>query len=575
MRIGLEIAGPACTMGWHRLDVGVTTVGRASNCDLCIPQSKLDDLAFVLRRDGPRLSLHNRSDVGCAVMAGNVRRTINGTLRLADGDELLLGDNLVATVRFHGRSHASSHKSPVPTKTLNPSPTSNCDSERLECVLRVASDGKTSGPVNERGITIGSDPSCDLHISADRYISRFHALVFRHAEGFSIRDLGSHNGTKLGNSKVTEAALKLGEIACLGKTEVLLCIKDKNVSLSSEQPPTTEDYPPFTNGDHNVPQLIGTSAALGLVRQSIKRFSSNGAPVLLTGETGVGKEVVARHLHAYSPRQTKRFLAINCGGLRPELCHSLLFGHEKGAFTGANSRHIGAFEAASSGTLFLDEVGELPPDVQPLLLRALEEGEVQRLGSTTPTKVNVRLVAATNRDLVTAVQQGRFRDDLFHRLHVLPIHIPPLRARTEDIRDLCHYFLDNQATQDKNTSPALTVAALAHLKKHAWPGNIRELRNTLIRAMLLRGDEHIIDVNDIVFTPVLGDLTNADANPDRINSESRALSDIEREAIEFELLRCEGNRKEAAAALGISRSTLYRKLEEYGIDVNDLLVGHQ
>jgi DNA-binding NtrC family response regulator len=287
------------------------------------------------------------------------------------------------------------------------------------------------------------------------------------------------------------------------------------------------------------------------------------APVLITGETGSGKEVVARLVAELSPRAARPFVALNCGSLSRNLIESELFGHERGAFTGAVSRKSGAFEVANGGTLFLDEVGELPLELQPQLLRVLETGEVRRVGSTESFYVDVHVIAATNRQLQQEVAAGTFREDLFHRLHVLAIELPSLVARRDDIPELAEHFLASFAPVGQRVE--IDGDALDVLRQHDWPGNVRELRNVLQRAVLLRRGDRI-EAADITFTP----STLASRVQTLGATSGRTLQDLERHAITTELRRFHGNRKEAAAALGISRSTIHRKIDEYDIDVDSL-----
>jgi DNA-binding NtrC family response regulator len=295
----------------------------------------------------------------------------------------------------------------------------------------------------------------------------------------------------------------------------------------------------------------------------VRRLATAAAPVLVTGETGTGKEVVARQIAELGPRAAQPFIALNCGSLSRNLIESELFGHERGAFTGAVQRKEGAFEAAHRGTLFLDEVGELPAELQPQLLRVLESGEVRRVGSTEAFAVDVRVIAATNRDLAAEVMRGAFREDLFHRLHVLTLELPPLRARGDDVKLLAQYFLEGFAPPGQRLS--FSPAALAKLSAHVWPGNVRELRNVVQRAVLLRRGD-VVDAEDVTFPP--------STLASRVETESavsgRTLQEIEKAAIVAELRRFKGNKKEAAAALGVSRSTIHRKIDEYAIDADGL-----
>src|SRR5579864_3067453 len=231
--------------------------------------------------------------------------------------------------------------------------------------------------------------------------------------------------------------------------------------------------------------IITRSEAMAGVMRTAKKAAASAIPVLIEGESGVGKELIARAIHGSGERRSRPFVAVNCGAIPDALVESILFGHEKGAFTGATERHVGKFVEASGGTLFLDEVGELPPAAQVKLLRALQENEVEPVGARRPVRVDVRLVSATNRDLIADVKAGRFREDLFYRLHVFPITVPPLRSRPADIPALARHFLARFAAEEGKRIRLITAEALRMLAAFHWPGNIRQLENTLFRAVVL------------------------------------------------------------------------------------------
>src|SRR5215212_6599104 len=236
--------------------------------------------------------------------------------------------------------------------------------------------------------------------------------------------------------------------------------------------------------------LVSRSPQMQVVMRTAEKAAASSIPVLIEGESGVGKELIARAIHGSSERRAKPFVAVNCGAIPENLVESILFGHEKGAFTGATDRHVGKFAEADGGVLFLDEVGELPPAAQVKLLRAIQENEIEPVGARKPLKVNVRLISATNRNLLADVRSGRFREDLFYRLHVFPITVPPLRERPEDIPDLVRHFLVRFAAEEGKRIRAVTADALHVLNAHPWPGNVRQLENAVFRAVVLAdGDE--------------------------------------------------------------------------------------
>jgi DNA-binding NtrC family response regulator len=306
--------------------------------------------------------------------------------------------------------------------------------------------------------------------------------------------------------------------------------------------------------------ILGHSPPMQAVLSLIDRAAPVRTTVLITGESGTGKEMVAKALHEASPRKEKPFLAINCAAMPENLIEATLFGHERGSFTGADRAAPGYFRDAHGGTLLLDEVGELPPGVQSKLLRVLEDGMVTPVGTTTPHKVDVRIVCATNRDLESQVRQGKFRQDLFYRLNVLRIALPPLRERKEDIPLLARFFLD-QICKENNLAPRqIDPSLLEAFSHHNWPGNIRELRNLLESLVILSGRPTLTaeDLPDTFFAS-----GGSESIPEE--QESQTLKTITREMIRKALDAHHGNRTEAAKQLGISRRTMHRKLNEFGL----------
>jgi DNA-binding NtrC family response regulator len=361
-----------------------------------------------------------------------------------------------------------------------------------------------------------------------------------------------------------------------------------------------------TSGKFGFGDLIGDSSAMQEVVALGERAAQSNIPILITGESGVGKEVIARAIQGASDRAGKPFVTVNCGALPENLVESILFGHEKGAFTGAHEKHTGKFQEANGGTLFLDEIGELRPDMQVKLLRALQEGEVDPVGGKRPVKVDIRLISATNKDLEELVKTGEFREDLFYRLNVFPIHIPPLRQRKDDIPLLIDHFIGRFTVEEGKKIVGIDAAAMEMLRQYSWPGNIRQLENTVYRGVVLCDGEalsvrdfpqiaHSMEIElppaeapvkktlpvsepaaDKKERPVLDDvpLREPAAQADLKghiravagDGHLRTLDDVEGEMIRLAIDRYAGHMSEVARRLGIGRSTLYRKVRELGLE---------
>jgi two-component system nitrogen regulation response regulator GlnG len=329
-------------------------------------------------------------------------------------------------------------------------------------------------------------------------------------------------------------------------------------------------------------RMVGSSPALLEIFKTIGKVAPRNVPVLITGESGTGKELVARALHAASPRAEGPFIAVNAAAIPRELLESELFGHERGAFTGATSSRAGRFREAAGGTLFLDEIGDMPVELQAKLLRVLQSGEVMPVGGREPEHVDVRIVAATHRDLDDAVRKGEFREDLLYRLRVVPMSIPALRERPEDVRTLAHHFVERYAPELAEGPVTLPDRTIQRLERHDWPGNVRELENAIKRALVLATDD--------LLAPEEFDFLTRSSEPatthtsleelviqevDRLFEHSGEITDVyhriqqrvERPLIEAVLERTQGNQIRAAALLGINRNTLRKKITELGIEL--------
>ena len=316
-------------------------------------------------------------------------------------------------------------------------------------------------------------------------------------------------------------------------------------------------------------QLVWASAAMKALMTEVERVAASETRVCIRGETGTGKELVARTLHEKSPRKTGPFITLNCAAVPAELMESELFGHERGAFTGAASRHTGKFEQAHRGTLFLDEIGDMPLAMQAKLLRVLEEGEIERVGGDKPIPVNVRVVVATHRNLEEQVRRNTFRQDLYHRIFVFPVVLPPLRERLEDIPVLAEHFARQVAEQNGWKAKKFSAEAVAELSRYSWPGNVRELRNVVERVLLLAaGDE--VDAATVRVALPHADATGATSETVTGGGMAERVEAFERETILSELKRHHNHMTNTAKALGLERSHLYKKCQHLGIDLRSI-----
>ena len=308
--------------------------------------------------------------------------------------------------------------------------------------------------------------------------------------------------------------------------------------------------------------ILGRSRPVRELVEMVETVAPTEATVLITGESGTGKELVARAIQSASLRKDKPFVTINCAALAENLLESELFGHEKGAFTGADRRREGRFVQADKGTLFLDEIGEMPLSLQAKLLRVLQQGEVQRVGSDEPLTVDVRVIAATIRVLAVVVAAGRFREDLFYRLNVIGLEVPPLRARQEDIPLLAAAFLERHAAANRKSLKGFTPQAMDAMLRYSWPGNVRELENAVERAVILTTTDYVTERA----LPLTVQNAPPAAEDDLSALGSMSLEDVEKKAIEATLRETEDNKSEAARRLGITRATLHSKLKKYGLE---------
>jgi DNA-binding NtrC family response regulator len=406
--------------------------------------------------------------------------------------------------------------------------------------------GRDYGSAGDRTI-IGTHESAEL-ILRDPTVSRFHCEILAQDRSVLIRDLGSRNGVHVNDLRVREAYLRSGVTITVGQTRILFEIG-------------AESLPMPISDRERFGLLVGRSLAARRMFALLERAAQSGATVLLQGETGTGKEAAAESIHGESERRGRPFVVVDCASIPPDLVESELFGHERGAFTGAVSAREGAFEAADGGTIFLDEIGELGADLQPKLLRVLERREIKRVGSTRYLPVNVRVIAATNRDLRAEVNSRRFRSDLYYRLAVIEITMPPLRERVEDLHLLVEHLLKLSGLVDRPEAELVRRPhILSAMAKHPWPGNVRELRNYVERCVALAQ-----------YPPLRGDAAPAagapvvDIGQPLRKARDEWLAAFEREYLTQILARHEGNVRLAAEAAGIDRIYFYRLLWKHGL----------
>ena len=419
----------------------------------------------------------------------------------------------------------------------------------LVAIVLTGAHKGTTKPVGGR-MTIGKAPDNDLVLSDDT-VSRHHCELVKAPDGIHVRDLESTNGTKVDGTRIREATLQPGSVLRVGEVEVSFRPAAQRVEV------LPSEHTHFGGA-------LGQSLLMRTIFGVLERIAPTDATVLLEGETGTGKDVLARAVWSHSSRDKKPFIVVDCGAVTYSLIESELFGHERGAFTGAVATRQGAFELAEGGTVFLDEIGELPLDVQPKLLRVLETREYRRVGGNRPMHSNVRVIAATKRDLTREVALGKFREDLYFRLAVVPVTVPPLRARREDIPQLVSHILASASPLARLSVSPQTMSSLA---AHDWPGNVRELRNVLERAIYMAQatDAHEIGVLTLPSTSA-GDAT-FHFEPENSYRETRAKFDaeFERRYVRWLLARHGGNVSAAAREAKMDRKHLHDIAKKHGL----------
>jgi DNA-binding NtrC family response regulator len=515
-----------------RLHQAEICIGSHATNDVLLPDPSVPAVAFVLVDCGAgRFKLR---DLTGGALHINKQPATRDEVELKDRDEIAIG---TFELRFQvTRSGEPAHRHTTVLDQSGPS----------RSKARVRYQGRSHRLTTERPFNVGSDEDNDLVVE-DEFVSSFHCRITCGEDGrWRLVDLASTNGTSVNGLRVGQAELPSSATILIGRAELIFDV----------QTPAAEAGDRARDADTgDFAGMIGGSAKMERVFELVRRLADAPAPVLITGESGSGKELIARALHDHSAKKSGPFLAINCGALAASIIESELFGHVKGAFTGAQTDKKGAFEAAQNGTLFLDEVGELPLELQPKLLRVLESRSVRRVGGTSETPVDTRIVAATHRNLRELVEDGSFREDLFHRLFVLTINVPSLRERPEDILPIVRHFL---RTLSSRGPLRLAKDAENALENYPWPGNVRELRNVILRAILLT-DRELIEASDLHFSE------DAFKRGDAARLTVRRADEEERDRITAALDEAGMNKAEAARILGISKSTLHDRMKRHGL----------
>lgn len=531
------------------LDKNQIQIGRAQDCDLILAGEQVSRHHALIKKQNTTFWLEDQSSLGTFYN----RKKISEPVELKDQDRIQILDwelcyqleslqslEVESTRKTQIQELTRSMSSENRSSTIEFSEKSQTVTRFFPLLLITDSSDKVSRIImKKKKIVIGTAKDCQVVLN-DSYVSSHHLQIAATDRGFLVQDLDSTNGTWVSGAKIKEMYLKDGEKIKIGKTQIL-------VSLKQDQ---KEELVPFSE-DHFC-GMVGKTQNMKYLFSKIQKVAATDMTTLILGETGTGKEMIARAIHDLSERRKKSYVTINCGAMTPQLIESELFGHEKGAFTGAEKQHIGVFEQAQDGTLFLDEIGELPLDLQTKVLRVLEYKTLRRVGGDREIQVDVRIIAATHRNLMNEVKNENFREDLFYRLYVLPLLVSPLRERKDDIPMLIAHFLKLFGKEHFQ----IDDEAMKVFQKHSWPGNIRELKNTLMRAIAF-SENDIIQSKDIEIIRIPSTKTK------------REVRSVEEEIarIEEALQKTNGDKDEAAKLLGIGRSTLFRKIKQLEIEI--------
>lgn len=522
----------------YHLNQSIVRMGRGASNDISFPESERQISRFhaALEQRDEQHYLRDLTGNGLVVNGEQQTESI-----LKDGDSFELGGwevTYIEVTRSSNQPTLIQHDSdtlPMITESTGLKPGT----------LSFQKNGRAqSVQLDQTAFSIGSSDQAHLVLN-EPHISSLHCRIFRKNNRFYLRDLDSTNGTWVNGMKVIEVELP---------DEAEIYLGQFPLTFKQEEPEENIQFPGFSG-------MVSQDPAMKKMFRWVEKMANNDMPVLLQGPSGVGKELVARALHDNSPRRNQPFVAINCGSISKELIESALFGHEKGAFTGAVQSRMGAFEQAGGGTLFLDEIGDMPLEQQVSLLRVLEGGSYRRVGGTQELKSTARVVTATHKSLQSGVEEGWFREDLYFRINVLFIVIPSLAQRKDDIQLLSTFFLHSYAN---HRNLKLSEGALSKLMGHSWPGNVRELRNVMQRAIVLV-DGLDISEDDIILQAVPFS-SMVEESP-----KAMSLEESEKNTILAALKEAQGAVSQTARILGVSRSSLYSKMKKLGLNPEDFV----
>ena len=521
-------------------------IGRSKDNDIVLPDPAVSRVHSIVSRDEDKHLIIDKSTNGTFVNQKKIRR-----VALSHRDRISIADYSLIFIKESPAEESFKTGRRDDNATIVRSYNEKTGSLTIEAFYLSYSrnDETEKFPIEKALARIGSAKDNDVRIQQPS-VDKHHAFIECREDGFFLKDLNSREGTYVQGNRVSEAAIKAGFEITFGK------VKTRFLSATKGSPLSPTQATSFSG-------ILGQSPAMQKLYSLVRKISASSVAILLQGETGTGKELVARAIHSLSDRAESPLITLNCGAIPKTLIESEFFGHKKGAFTGSEEERIGAFERANTGTIFLDEIGELPLDLQPKLLRVIEEKSVTRVGANTSNPTDFRLIAATNRTLDEEVTKGNFRQDLYFRISIVPVTLPPLRERKEDIPVLVEHFLKLKETESGTSPPSyrITNPARKKLMLHNWPGNVRELKNVIERAVLMTEKDEI-DAEDLSFIPL-----GKDEVEESIFKGDQSLEDIEKKVILETLRANNGDKKTTAEVLGVAYSTLWAKMKKYDITI--------